>query len=143
MNNESASQSLIRHPQSVAIMLLHSPYTHSINETALRYVKSLLAQGHSVYRLFLYHESVHIASTLSITAQDEINFADAWQTLIHEHNIDCVACISSSLKRGIINEQEAKRYDKPHYNIADNIALGGLGDWIEATNTADTHICFS
>lgn len=129
-------------PQSVAIMLVHSPYTHSINDTALRYVKSLIKQGHHVQRLFLYHEATQIASNLSITAQDENNQAQAWQDLIQAHNIDCVACISSSLKRGIIDEQEANRYDKPHHNLAQNITLGGLGDWIEAVNAADTHISF-
>ena len=128
--------------QSVAIMLVHSPYTHSINETALLYVKSLIQQGHNVHQLFLYHEATQIASNLTITAQDENNQATQWQELINTHNIDCVACISSSLKRGVIDEQEASRYEKPHHNLASNISLGGLGDWIAAVNTADTHIVF-
>ena len=127
---------------SVAIMLLHSPYTNSINDSALRYTKTLIEQGHSIYRLFFYHEAVQLASNLTITAQDEQQAAKAWQDLIQQHNIDAVACISSSLKRGIIDKQEAKRYDKASYNLAANIQLGGLGDWIEAVNSADTHISF-
>ena len=47
-----------------------------------------------------------------MVAQDETNLQTAWEKLIEEHDLDAVACVTSALKRGIIDSQEANRYEK-------------------------------
>jgi len=129
--------------KSLAIMLVHSPYQQSISQTALRYTQQLLTKGHKVHTLFFYHESVNQGSKLMICAQDETNIAQQWQALIEKYQLNAIVCIASGLKRGVIDQSEAKRYEKTQFSLAPAFSLGGLGEWIEAVNSADQHIVFS
>ena len=129
--------------KSVAIMLIHSPHSRAVNSSALSYCKALLESGHKIERLFFYHESVQLGSAFTITAQDELNPAEDWQALINEYQLDAVVCIASGLKRGLIDDAEAKRYNKSSHNLSETFELAGLGDWIEAVNQSDQHIVFN
>ena len=129
--------------KSVAIMLIHSPFSRAINSAAFSYCRALLESGHHIQRLFFYHESVQLGSNLSISAQDELNPAKAWQDLIDTYKIEAVVCIASAMKRGVIDADEASRYDKPAFNLASGLQLAGLSDWIDAVNHSDQHIVFN
>ncbi len=128
--------------KSIAIMVCQHPNSHSSHTLALRYCQTLIQLGHKIDRLFFYHNAVSIGSSLSVYSQDETNINQAWLELIIENNIDAVLCIASALKRGIIDENEAKRYKKDANNLASGFRLAGLGDWIESMNRADQHIVF-
>ena len=128
--------------QSIAIMVLGSPYANTSTQTALNFSKTVLESGQKIERLFFYHEAAYIGSDLTIASQDEQNLPEAWQHFIKENNLDSVVCIASGLKRGIIDEPEAKRYEKPQHSLNKSIELAGLGQWVDAVNTADKHIIF-
>lgn len=128
--------------QSIAIMVLGSPYAETSTQTALHFAKATLAKGYAIERLFFYHEAAYVGSALTVAAQDEINLPEAWQAFIAANALDSVVCIASALKRGILDSDEASRYEKPAVSLDNRMQLAGLGQWIDAVNRADKQIIF-
>jgi len=127
---------------SLAVVVYSAPWSHQASATALRFCQASLAAGHAIQRLFFYYDGVHNTSTLAVPAQDELDLPAAWQSLITEHNIDTVSCVSSALKRGILNAEEAERYERTAVNLALAADLSGLGQLIESAALADRVISF-
>ena len=125
-----------------ALAIYGAPSNSQSAQTALHFAQELLAAGHSIYRVFFYQDGVHAASTISCPPQDELNLPEAWRGFITEHNIDAVVCIAAALRRGIVNEAEADRYDLPANNLAPGYDLSGLGQLLEATLDADRVVSF-
>jgi tRNA 2-thiouridine synthesizing protein D len=101
-----------------------------------------LLQGHSVHRVFFYQDGVHNATNLAAPPQDEFNLQEAWQRLANDHKLDLVVCVAAALRRGILDEAEAKRYDKPSHNLASEFTISGLGQLVEAAVVSDRLISF-
>ena len=116
------------------------PYSSQASQTAYEFAIALLRQGHTLHRVFFYHDGVHNATSLAAPPQDEFNLHNAWDLLAKEH--DLVICIAAALKRGVLNKEEADRYNKSTHNLNDNFALSGLGQLIEAAVISDRLITF-
>lgn len=125
-----------------AINVCSAPHSSQASYTAYQFAKSLLAQGHELHRVFFYQDGVQNATELAAPPQDELDLCSAWSKLSDEHNVDLVVCISAALKRGVIDKEEALRYQKNAFNLADRFVLGGLGQLVEATVAADRLITF-
>ena len=117
-----------------------APYSSQASHTAYEFASALLRQGHTLHRIFFYHDGVHTASSLATPPQDEFNLYQAWSSLAAKY--DLVICIAAALKRGILNSEEAMRYEKPAHNTADGYSISGLGQLIEAAITSDRIVTF-
>jgi len=129
-------------PMQFAVVVYSAPWSHQAAQTAYRFCKSALEQGHHIHRLFFYYDGVHNTSTLSVPAQDEFDIPAEWQALIKANNIDAVSCVSSALKRGILNADEAARYEKTGNNLSPVADMSGLGQLIDATVQVDRVVSF-
>ena len=125
-----------------SLAIYAAPYSSQASYSAYSFALALLENGHSLYRVFFYHDAIHTASSLTTPQQDEINFTEQWQALAKMHKIDLVVCIAAALKRGLINQQESVRYEKPAFNLADGFEISGLGQLIDAAVTSDRLITF-
>lgn len=125
-----------------ALAIYAAPFSAQASQTALHFTEELLAQGHEVVRVFFYQDGVHTGNQLATPAQDEQNITEAWRALTRAHNLDVVVCIATALKRGILNDEEAQRYQQPASNLAPEFALSGLGQWVEALVHADRVVTF-
>lgn len=125
-----------------ALNVCAAPFATQSSYTAYRFAKTVVDQGHTLYRVFFYLDGVHAATSLAAPPQDEFDLYEAWKTLAKEHKVDLVVCIAAALKRGLINEGEAQRYHKDAHNLADGFTLGGLGQLIDAAAHADRLITF-
>ncbi len=124
-------------------LVVHSPpYSQQASASALAFAQALLAQGHSLHRVFFYRDGVHNGSALLAPPQDEPNLQQAWEDLARQHDTELVICIAAALRRGIINEDEARRYSKPAANLAATFQLGGLGQLLEAAVVSDRLVTF-
>jgi len=65
-----------------------------------------------------------------------------WQALARDHDIDLVVCIAAALRRGVLDESEQSRYEKPANNLAAGFVLGGLGQLLDAAVSSDRLITF-
>lgn len=124
------------------IVITGAPYVTQAPATAFAFCQALVDSGHVVDGVFLYGDGVALASSLNSPPSDESNWTALWQGLLEEHGIPATACIASALRRGLLNEQEARRYGKAAANLADGFTIAGLGDWVEALTTSDRVIHF-
>lgn len=124
-----------------AIALFSAPHAPS-SRRALLFAQAALAGGHQIVRLFFYQDGVYNASSSVVTAQDEQDIAQQWRTFVNEHQLDGVVCIAAALRRGVLDETEAKRYQRSAINIDAPWQLSGLGQLHDAVQDADRLICF-
>jgi len=125
-----------------SIVVQSSPFSGQSPATALRFAKSLLAQGHELYRVFFYSDATLISNQLISPPQDEINLPAEWSDLAEQYQLDLVVCIAAAVKRGVLNEGEAKRYSKKHSNLNTCFELSGLGQLADAIVNSDRVVTF-
>lgn len=124
-----------------AIALYSAAHAPS-SRRALRFAEAVLAGGHEIVRLFFYQDGVHSASSNIVTPQDEPDIAQQWAAFVSEHQLDGVVCIAAALRRGVLNEAEATRYQRSAVNLTAPWDLSGLGQLHDAIQAADRLICF-
>ncbi len=124
-----------------AIALFSAPHAPS-SRRALRFAETVLAGGHEIVRVFFYQDGVYSAAATPVSPQDELDTAAAWSTFIATHTLDGVVCIAAALRRGVLNEEEAQRYERSAASLAKPWELSGLGQLHEAAQLADRLVCF-
>ncbi len=125
-----------------SLLVLGAPYSTQSASTALRFANAAIDAGHSIFRVFFYHDAVNVGNQLITAPQDEANIPEQWQRLAKNHQIDMVVCVASALKRGVLDLTEAERYDKPAANLADHFEISGLGQLVEASLQSDRVVTF-
>lgn len=126
----------------ISLLILGGVHSSSSSLNALRFAKASLAKGHTIYRVFFYNEGVQVANKLICAPQGQTELHNEWTQLIDQHQLDAVTCIASAVKRGIINESEAKRYGLGHDNLSENFDLSGLGQLLDASKESDRLVSF-
>ena len=126
----------------LSIQINEGPYQHQAADSAYQFVKAALAKGHEIFRIFFYHDGVNNATRLGVPPQDDRNITQQWTELQKEHELDLVVCIAAAQRRGLLDEDEAKRQGKDANNIAEGFRISGLGQLIEAGIEADRLIVF-
>jgi len=119
-----------------------SPAHAPSSRRALRFAEAALAGGHEIVRLFFYQDGVHSASGNVVAPQDELDVAAQWRAFITERQLDAVVCIAAALRRGVLDEAEAKRWNRPAANLPAPWDLSGLGQLHEAAQLADRLVTF-
>lgn len=125
-----------------SLAVLAAPDSSAASFSAYKFAQALTQQDHKLLRVFFYHDGVHNASALISPPQDELNLNQAWQDLAQEHQVDLVVCIAAALRRGVINEEEAQRYNKNAANLSSGFTLSGLGQLVEAAIISDRLVTF-
>lgn len=125
-----------------ALAVHGDPASHQSSRTALNFATAALAAGHSISRVFFYHDGVHNGSALTVVPRDETDPAELWARLGREHGIDLVVCVASALRRGMLDEAEAERHERPHGNLRPEFAISGLGQLVDSALCADRLITF-
>lgn len=125
-----------------AILVTGQPYSDQSSHTALQFCKAVIEREHRIYRVFFFNDGVHCANSFITPPQDELSIPAQWQSLQKEHELDLVVCVSSALRRGVVDEKEAQRYEIPGQNMAAGFNIGGLGQWVDACISADRIVRF-
>ncbi|MDZ7924818.1 MAG: sulfurtransferase complex subunit TusD [Marinagarivorans sp.] len=122
---------------NTAPISLHNGQAHS----ALLFAKTLIAQKHSIHRLFFYGEGIQNLNAQALPPQGEADLCQQWQAFINAHQLDAVVCIAAAIRRGVFDTTEANRHQRSAA-LAEGVSLSGLGQLIEATTTSDRTITF-
>ena len=123
-------------------LILSSSPQDPATRRALRFAQAVLAAGHQINRVFFYQDAVHIASRLLVFSQGELNIVQQWQEFVCMHQLDAVVCITAALRRGVLDQDEARRYQKDAYNLAEGFVLSGLGQLHEALQAGEQAVHF-
>jgi len=125
-----------------SVLVNEGPYQHQSADTAIQFTKAALERGHEIFRVFFYHDGVNNGTRYAVPPQDDRNIAEQWTALAKDHDLDLVICIAAAQRRGILDENEAKRQGKDGHNMADGFRISGLGQLIEAGIQSDRMVIF-
>ncbi|MCC5885996.1 MAG: sulfurtransferase complex subunit TusD [Gammaproteobacteria bacterium] len=125
-----------------AIVVRAGPLASEGSRSALRFARAVLASGHSLERVFFHGEGTYNASSLTVAPQDEDDLTEAWAELGRQQQLDLVICVASALKRGVLDEREAERYDKAGANMRPEFVISGLGQLADAALSVDRLVTF-
>ena len=125
-----------------AIMVNEGPYTHQATDSAYQFAKAAIAKGHEVTRVFFYHDGVNNGTRLTVPPQDDRHIVNRWSEIATQHTIDLVICIAAAQRRGLLDDNEAKRQGKDASNIAPGFRISGLGQLVEAGIQSDRLVVF-
>ena len=132
----------LTHSHSFTIAVYGSPYASMAHTHALKFSSALLAKGHTITRVFFYREGVYVALNARVAPQDEDDVTAQWLALQSEYDLSLNVCIANALKRGIVDQSEADRYEKSAATIATGFELVGLGQLIDGMLTSDRYVEF-
>jgi len=126
----------------LSILVNEGPYQHQAADSAIQFTKAALEKGHEIFRVFFYNDGVNNGTRFGVPPQDDRNITEQWTALAKAHDLDLVVCIAAAQRRGILDENEAKRQGKDGNNIADGFRISGLGQLIEAGIQSDRTVIF-
>jgi tRNA 2-thiouridine synthesizing protein D len=109
---------------------------------ALRFARAALAKGHRIHRVFFYHRAVSLANSLVVQPQGEPDPAADWALFAAENGIELAVCVAAGLRRGVLSESDADRYERAAANVKAPFQIVGLGQMIEAAIEADRFVTF-
>lgn len=124
------------------IMVNEGPYQHQSADSALNFARAVLAQGHDIFRVFFYHDGVNNGTRLSAPPTDDRQLPKEWSELAKKHGVDLVICIAAAQRRGLMDDNEAKRQGLDASNIIAGFRISGLGQLIEGSVESDRTIVF-
>lgn len=124
------------------LLVMSSPASGHGARTAASFAHSVIARGHSINRVFFLDEGTATGSCTAVFPQDERDRLGPWVELAEDHKVELVLCISSALKRGMLDETEAQRYERPAATVHPAFIVSGLGQLIDATAHADRLVTF-
>ena len=122
-----------------SLLVLSSPLKST---NAARFAEAALQRGHTLARVFFMDDGVYHGQGHAVFPQDEHEPAQAWEALARKHEVELVLCVSSALKRGILNAEEAQRYERGNASIHPAFQIGGLGLLIDAAASSDRLLTF-
>lgn len=128
----------------ISVQINEGPYQHQASDTAYQFVKAAIAKGHQIFRVFFYHDGVNNASRFTVPPQDDRNIVNNWAELKQTDgsDLDLVVCIAAALRRGLVDEAEAKKNGITGNNIHPAFRISGLGQLIEASIQSDRLMVF-
>ncbi len=126
----------------LGILVNEGPYTHQASDSAYQFTKAALEKGHEIFRVFFYNDGVNNGTRLTVPPQDDRNLTELWSGLAQEHGLDLVVCVAAAQRRGVLDDDEAKRHGKDADNIAPGFRISGLGQLVEAGIQADRLVVF-
>ncbi len=125
-----------------SIQIDEGPYQHQAADTAYQFAKAALAGGHERFGIFVYHDGGNNATKLAVPPQDDRDIPKLWSELSKEHDLDLVVCIAAAQRRGMMDDDEAKRQGFEDNNMNEGFRISGLGQLIEAGIESDRLVVF-
>lgn len=125
-----------------SIVVSGAAYGSQGSSSAYQFCNAAAAAGHEIAGVFFYQEGVLNANQLVSPANDEINLPDFWASLANEYQFPLEVCVSASLRRGIMDQQEASLLSINQFNLKPPFVLSGLGQLAELSAGCDRLVQF-
>ena len=123
------------------LVIQSAPYS-SAALSALKFAQALAASQYEISQIFFYGDAVAMVNDLQCPPQDELNLLQSWVELLDQSHLRATVCIAAALRRGVLDENEAKRYNKIASNLRPPFLLAGLGELVEACSSAERVVTF-
>ncbi|GGY41359.1 sulfurtransferase TusD [Bacterioplanes sanyensis] len=124
---------------TLTLLIRRSPYIGHGHQTALAFASAALDAGHAIKRVFFYQDAV-LAAMQQQPPQGQAAISQQWQSLA-ARGVTLQVCIANALRRGVVDEREAQRYDC-QATLAPDFVLAGLGEMASASEDSDRIVEF-
>lgn len=108
----------------------------------MHFAQAVVKRGHKIHRIFFLDEGTTAGAASIVSPQDETDAVQLWADLGTQNNIELILCVSSALRRGLLDASEANRYEKGAATVHPAFEISGLGQLIDATLVSDRMITF-
>jgi len=125
-----------------SLLVLSSPASGQGAQTAAAFAHAVIAREHTIQRVFFFDAGTYNGSSQAIFTQDESDRLQPWLDLAQQHSVELILCISSAIRRGLLDDTEAQRYDKPGPGIHPAFTVSGLGQLVDAAAHSDRLVTF-
>lgn len=126
---------------SYSLILTRSPLESGLNAAAAEFTAAVLRKGHRIDRVFMYKDAAYTALSEQTPPQGQEPAFAPWLKLLESHSFPLQVCIANAIRRGVLNEDEANRYEKKP-TIHPAFELCGLGEVASAFAESDRVITF-
>ncbi len=113
------------------ILVNEGPYSHQASDSAYLFARNAIEKGHTVPRIFFYHDGVNNSTRLATPPQDDRNVGARWSKLAADHNVDLVVCVAAAQRRGITDDI-----------LGPGFRISGLGQLVEMGIQYDRLVTF-
>jgi tRNA 2-thiouridine synthesizing protein D len=124
------------------LLVLSSPASGHGARTAVAFARSALERGHTIRRVFFLDGGTEAGSSTAVFPQDEADISQAWRELAREWGVELMLCISSALRRGMLDAAEARRHERVGPTVHRAFEISGLGQFIDAAAECDRVVTF-
>jgi tRNA 2-thiouridine synthesizing protein D len=125
-----------------SILVLSSPLAGQGARNAALFARKVIGRGHSLQRVFFFDDGAYVGGSLPVFPQDEADRLQPWVELAEQHGVELALCISSALRRGMLDDAEAARHEKPATSVHRTFTIAGLGQLVDACANSDRIITF-
>jgi len=125
-----------------SLLVLSCPTSGNCTQTAAAFAQCVIARGHSIHRVFFLDAGTYTGAAAAVFPQDEADRIKPWLELAQQHAVELILCISSALKRGMLDQSEARRYEKQASTVHPAFTISGLGQLVDACANSDRLITF-
>jgi tRNA 2-thiouridine synthesizing protein D len=125
-----------------SLLVLSPPSSGHGGRHALAFARAALSRGHVIHRVFFLDDGVTTGAAGAVTPQDEADLIRGWIELGEAHGLDLVLCVSSALRRGMLDDTEANRHERGTATVHPAFVISGLGQLVEAGAVSDRLVTF-
>lgn len=125
-----------------SLVVLSSPASGQCCTTAAQFALAAIRRGHRIHRVFFLDQGTLTGAIAPVYPQDEQDQLQPWLELAQEHAVDLVLCISSALRWGMLDEEEALRHEKETVTVHPGFTISGLGQLVDAAVHSDRLLTF-
>ena len=125
-----------------ALLVHGAPSVAASSLSALRFAETLLAEGHSITRVFFHGDGAAHANAALVPAPNETDLPARWQALARMHGMELLACVGSAARRGVLDSREAARHGIEGGSLREGFELAGLGQLVDAALRCDRIVSF-
>ena len=86
-----------------SLLVLSSPCSGQGSATAVQFAQAVIDRGHQIRRIFFIDDGTLAGAASTVTPQDETNTVEQWASFGTAHNVELLLCVSSALKRGLLD----------------------------------------
>ncbi|MCB1679948.1 MAG: sulfurtransferase complex subunit TusD [Halioglobus sp.] len=125
-----------------SLLVLSSPASGHGARHAVQFARSALQRGHTIDRVFFLDDGTFAGSAAAVFPQDEASPLQCWVELSERHALELILCVSSALKRGLLDAGEAQRHERCGPTIHPAFVISGLGQLVDAMTHCDRLVTF-
>ncbi|QJC31761.1 sulfurtransferase complex subunit TusD [Enterobacteriaceae endosymbiont of Donacia tomentosa] len=127
------------------LLVTGAPYSTQNAYSAYLFANAVIQKKHIVKSIFFYRDGVYNANKNIKFDKDEFNLIDSWNKLSIKYSIDLFFCITSAIKRGIIENSDINNflnYGKNCDIISNQFKITSLSTLTKSLLTCDRLVQF-